>query len=88
MGERKMRQLDLKVVVPVDPPPLMTVEGYIPTTPGNVYLEGVDNDPDLVCVGAPYQEWFVQNSLGSLMSIHEVESDRVLGGMAQDSFQL
>jgi hypothetical protein len=33
----------------------------------------------------PYQEWFEQVSLGSLMSLHEVEGGRVMGGTAMDS---
>lgn len=88
MGERTVRQLGLEVVVPVDPPSLMTVEDYIPATPGDAYLEGVDYFPNLIRIGEPYQEWFTQNSLGSLMTIHEVEGGQVLGGVAQDSFQL
>jgi hypothetical protein len=88
MGERTVWQLGLEVVVPVDPPLSMTIEGYIPATPSDIYLEGVDYDSDLVRAGEPYQEWFVQNSLGSLIAIYEVESGRVLGGMAQDNFQL
>jgi hypothetical protein len=36
----------------------------------------------------PYQEWFEQVSLGSLMSLHEVESGRVMGGMAMDSHHI
>jgi hypothetical protein len=88
MGERTVRQLSLEAVVPVDPPSLMTIEDYIPATPRDAYLEGVDHFPDLVRIGVPYQEWFAQNSLGSLMALHEVEGGRVLGGVAQDSFQL
>ena len=88
MGERTVRQLSLEAVVPVDPPSLMTIEDYIPATPRDAYLEGVDHFPDLIRIGVPYQEWFAQNSLGSLMALHEVERGRVLGGVAQDSFQL
>ncbi len=33
MGERTVRQLGGEAVVPVDPPRLMTIEGYIPATP-------------------------------------------------------
>ena len=88
MGERTVRQLSLEAVVPVDPPSLMTIEDYIPATPRDAYLEGVDHFPDLIRIGVPYQEWFAQNSLGSLMALHEVEGGWVLGGVAQDSFQL
>ena len=33
----------------------------------------------------PHQEWFEQVSLGPLMSLHEVEGGRVMGGSAMDS---
>ena len=33
----------------------------------------------------PYQKWFEQVSLGSLMSLHEVEGGCVMGGIAMDS---
>jgi hypothetical protein len=88
MGERTIRQLGGKAVVPVDPPRLMTIEGYIPGTPSDSYMEGVDSNLDLVRVDVPYQEWFEQVSLGSLMSFHEVEGGRVMGGTAMDSHLL
>uniref|UniRef100_A0A2N9EFT8 Integrase catalytic domain-containing protein n=1 Tax=Fagus sylvatica TaxID=28930 RepID=A0A2N9EFT8_FAGSY len=77
-------ELGGKAVVPVDPPRLMTIEGYIPGTPSDSYMEGVDSNLDLVRVDVPYQEWFEQVSLGSLMSLHEVEGGRVMGGTAMD----
>ena len=83
-----MWQFSLEAIVLVDPPSLMTIEDYVPVTPIDAYLEGVDHFPDLVRVRVPYQEWFVQNSLGSLMALHEVEGSWVLGGVARDSFQL
>ena len=42
MGERTVRQLGGEAVVPVDPPRLMTIEGYIPDTPIDSYVAGVD----------------------------------------------
>ena len=36
----------------------------------------------------PYQEWFERVSLGSLISLHEVEGGRVMGGMAMDSHHI
>ena len=36
----------------------------------------------------PYQEWFEQVSLGSLISLHEVEGGRVMRGMAMDSHHI
>jgi hypothetical protein len=36
----------------------------------------------------PYQEWFEHISLGPLMSLHEVEGGRVMGGMAMDSHHI
>ena len=42
LGERTVRQFSLDIVIPVDPPPLMTIEAYIPDPPTDVYLEGVD----------------------------------------------
>ncbi len=85
MGERIVRQLGGEAVVPVDPPRLMTIEGYIPDTPIDSYVVGVDFHPDLVRTEVPDQEWFEQISLGPLMSLHEVEGGRVMGGMAMDS---
>ena len=85
MGERTVRQLGGKAVVPVDPPRLMTIEGYIPDTPIDSYVVGVDFHPDLVRTEVPDQEWLEQISLGPLMSLHEVEGGRVMGGMAMDS---
>uniref|UniRef100_A0A2N9FEA1 Aminotransferase-like plant mobile domain-containing protein n=1 Tax=Fagus sylvatica TaxID=28930 RepID=A0A2N9FEA1_FAGSY len=67
-------ELGLEVGVPMDPPLLMTIKDYIPATPGDAYLEGVDYFPDLIRIGELYQEWFMQNSLGSLMTIHEEEA--------------
>ena len=87
MGERTVWQLGGGAVVPVDPLPLMTIEGYIPDTPSNSYMAGVDYHPDLVRAEVPYQEWFELNSLGPLMSLHEVKGGRVMGGMAMDSHQ-
>lgn len=34
-------------------------EDYVLASPRDAYLEGVDQFPDLVRVGVPYQEWFV-----------------------------
>jgi hypothetical protein len=88
MGERTTRQLGGEAVVPVDPPRLMTIEGYIPRAPSESYVEGVDSYPGLVLVDEPYQEWFEQVSLGSLMSLHEVEGGWVMGGTAMDSHHI
>ena len=85
MGERTVQQLGGEAVVPVDPPRLMTIEGYIPRALSDSYVAGVDFYPDLVRADVPYQEWFEHVSLGSLMSLHEVERGRVMGGMAMDS---
>jgi hypothetical protein len=85
MGERTMRQVGGEAVVPVDPPQLMTIEGYIPHAPSDSYGEGVEAYPGLIQVNVPYQEWFEWVSLGSLMSLHEVEGGRVMGGTAMDS---
>uniref|UniRef100_A0A2N9FDV4 Aminotransferase-like plant mobile domain-containing protein n=1 Tax=Fagus sylvatica TaxID=28930 RepID=A0A2N9FDV4_FAGSY len=72
-----------EAIVPVDPPSLMTIESYIPEAPSDSYVEGVDSYPDLVRAEVPYQEWFTQNSLGPLMSVHEVEGGRVMGGVGR-----
>uniref|UniRef100_A0A2N9FCM5 Uncharacterized protein n=1 Tax=Fagus sylvatica TaxID=28930 RepID=A0A2N9FCM5_FAGSY len=63
----------------------MTIEGYIPRAPSDSFVEGVDAFPDLVRVDVPYQEWFEQVSLGPLMSLHEVEGGRVMGGTTMDN---
>uniref|UniRef100_A0A2N9IGX2 Aminotransferase-like plant mobile domain-containing protein n=1 Tax=Fagus sylvatica TaxID=28930 RepID=A0A2N9IGX2_FAGSY len=49
---------------------------------------GVSAYPSLVREGVSYQEWFEQVSLGSLMSLHEVEGGRVMGGVAMDSHHI
>jgi hypothetical protein len=85
LGERTVRQLGDEAVVPVDPSPLMTVEDYIPRAPSDPYIAGVSAYPSLVREDVPYQEWFERVSLGSLMSLHEVEGGRVMGGVAMDS---
>ena len=85
MGEKTIRQLGGEVVVLVDLPRLMTIEGYIPRAPSDSYVEGIDSYLGLVRVDEPYQEWFKQVSLGSLMSLHEVEGGRVMGRTAMDS---
>jgi hypothetical protein len=64
MGERTVRQLGGDAIVPVDPPSLMTIEGFIPDAPSHSYVEGVDFYPDLVRAEVSYQDWFTQNSLG------------------------
>jgi hypothetical protein len=88
LGERTVRQLGDEAVVPVDPSPLMTIEDYIPRAPSDPYIAGVSAYPSLVREGVPYQEWFEQVSLGSLMSLHEVEGGRVTGGVAMDSHHI
>jgi hypothetical protein len=85
MGERTIRQMGGKAVVPVDPPQLMTIEGYIPRALSDSYVGGVDAFLGLIQADVPYQEWFERVSLGSLMSLHEVEGGRVMGGTAMDS---
>ena len=85
MGERTTRQLGGDAVVPVDPPQLMTIEGYIPRAPVDSFVEGVEAYPDLVRADLPYREWFERFSLGPLMSLHEVEGGRVMGGAVMDS---
>ena len=67
MGERTVRQMGGEAIVPVDPPQLMSIEGYIPRDPHDSYVAGVDAYPDLIRVDVPYQEWFEQVSLGPLM---------------------
>jgi hypothetical protein len=88
LGERMVRQLGDEAVVPVDPSPLMTIEDYIPRAPSDPYIAGVSAYPSLVREGVPYQAWFEQVSLGSLMSLHEVEGGRVMGGVAMDSHHI
>jgi hypothetical protein len=88
LGERTVRQLGDEAIVPVDPSPLMTIEDYIPRAPSDPYIAGVSAYPSLVREGVPYQEWFEQVSLGSLMSLHEVEGGRVMGGVAMDSHHI
>jgi hypothetical protein len=66
----------------------MTIEDYIPRAPSDPYVIGVSAYPSLVREDVPYQEWFEQVSLGSLMSLHEVEGGRVMGGMAMDSHHI
>uniref|UniRef100_A0A2N9IIP4 Aminotransferase-like plant mobile domain-containing protein n=1 Tax=Fagus sylvatica TaxID=28930 RepID=A0A2N9IIP4_FAGSY len=56
--------------------------------PSDPYIAGVSAYPSLVREGVPYQEWFEQVSLGSLMSLHEVEGGRVMGGVAMDSHHI
>uniref|UniRef100_A0A2N9GYE0 Aminotransferase-like plant mobile domain-containing protein n=1 Tax=Fagus sylvatica TaxID=28930 RepID=A0A2N9GYE0_FAGSY len=73
---------------PETPPPLMTIEDYIPRAPSDPYIAGVSAYPSLVREGVSYQEWFEQVSLGSLMSLHEVEGGRVMGGVAMDSHHI
>ena len=85
MGERSLRQLGGEALVPVDPPQLMTIEDYIPRAPRDSYVEGVKAYPDLMRADVPYREWFEQVSLGPLMSLHEVEGGRVMGGSAMDN---
>uniref|UniRef100_A0A2N9GU10 Aminotransferase-like plant mobile domain-containing protein n=1 Tax=Fagus sylvatica TaxID=28930 RepID=A0A2N9GU10_FAGSY len=53
--------------------------------PSDPYIAGVSAYPSLVREDVPYQEWFERVSLGSLMSLHEVEGGRVMGGVAMDS---
>jgi hypothetical protein len=84
-GERTMRQMGGEAVVPVDPPQLMTIEDYIPRAPSDSYVEGVEAYPGLIQADVPYQEWFERVSLGSLISLHEVEGGRVMGGTAMDN---
>jgi hypothetical protein len=85
MGERSLRQLGGEALVLVDPPQLMTIEDYIPRAPSDSYVEGVEAYPDLIRADMPYQEWFERVSLGPLMSLHEVEGGRVMGGSAMDN---
>jgi hypothetical protein len=85
MGERTLRQLGGDALVPMDPPQLMTIEDYIPRAPSDSFVAGVEVYPALVLADVPYREWFEQVSLGSLMSLHEVEGGRVMGGSAMDS---
>jgi hypothetical protein len=66
----------------------MTIEDYIPRAPSDPYVVGVSAYPSLVREDVPYQEWFDRVSLGSLMSLHEVEGGRVMGGVAMDSHLL
>uniref|UniRef100_A0A2N9HC15 Aminotransferase-like plant mobile domain-containing protein n=1 Tax=Fagus sylvatica TaxID=28930 RepID=A0A2N9HC15_FAGSY len=61
---------------------------WIRTTRSWELLLGVSAYPSLVREGVPYQEWFEQVSLGSLMSLHEVEGGRVMGGVAMDSHHI
>ena len=42
----------------MDPHSLMTFEDYIPATPSDAYLEGMDYFLDLVRAWVLYQEWF------------------------------
>uniref|UniRef100_A0A2N9G1Y4 Aminotransferase-like plant mobile domain-containing protein n=1 Tax=Fagus sylvatica TaxID=28930 RepID=A0A2N9G1Y4_FAGSY len=42
MGERTVRQLGGDAIVPMDPPSLMTIKGYIQYAPSDSYVEGVD----------------------------------------------
>jgi hypothetical protein len=88
LAERTLRQLGGEAVVPADPSPLMTIEGYIPRAPSDPYVAGVSVYPGLVREDVPYQEWFERVSLGPLMSLHEVEGGRVMGGMAMDSHHI
>uniref|UniRef100_A0A2N9H5V3 Aminotransferase-like plant mobile domain-containing protein n=1 Tax=Fagus sylvatica TaxID=28930 RepID=A0A2N9H5V3_FAGSY len=66
-------------------PRLMTIEDYIPRAPSDSFVAGVEAYPALILADVPYGEWFEQVSLGSLMSLHEVEGGRVMGGSAMDS---
>ena len=51
-------------------------------------MAGVSAYPSLVREDVPYQEWFKQVSLGSLISLHEVEGGHAMGGMAMDSHHI
>uniref|UniRef100_A0A2N9EA97 Aminotransferase-like plant mobile domain-containing protein n=1 Tax=Fagus sylvatica TaxID=28930 RepID=A0A2N9EA97_FAGSY len=42
LAERTLRQLGGEAVVPADPSPLMTIEGYIPRAPSDPYVTGVE----------------------------------------------
>uniref|UniRef100_A0A2N9HSC2 Aminotransferase-like plant mobile domain-containing protein n=1 Tax=Fagus sylvatica TaxID=28930 RepID=A0A2N9HSC2_FAGSY len=87
MGERTLRQLGGDALVPVDPPQLMTIEDYIPRAPSDSFVAGVEAYPALILADVPYREWFEQVSLGSLMSLHELElsvsEDRYTADMAR-----
>jgi hypothetical protein len=48
LAERTLRQLGGEAVVPADPSPLMTIEGYIPRAPSDPYVMGVSVYPGLV----------------------------------------
>jgi hypothetical protein len=48
LAERTLRQWGGEATVPVDPPPLMTIEGYIPRDPSDPYVAGVSAYPSLV----------------------------------------
>ena len=54
MGEKTIRQLGGEVVVLMDLPRLMTIEGYIPRAPSDSYVEGIDSYLGLVRVDEPY----------------------------------
>uniref|UniRef100_A0A2N9J9R4 Aminotransferase-like plant mobile domain-containing protein n=1 Tax=Fagus sylvatica TaxID=28930 RepID=A0A2N9J9R4_FAGSY len=72
---------------PMDPPQLMTIEDYIPRAPSDSFVAGVEAYPALILADVPYREWFEQVSLGSLMSLHELElsvsEDRYTADMAR-----
>jgi hypothetical protein len=58
MAQRSIRQLDIDIVIPVDPPPVTTIEGYILDTLTDIYLARVDYFPSLVRSKILYHEWF------------------------------
>uniref|UniRef100_A0A2N9FQU8 Aminotransferase-like plant mobile domain-containing protein n=1 Tax=Fagus sylvatica TaxID=28930 RepID=A0A2N9FQU8_FAGSY len=75
MGERTIRQMGGEAVVPVDPPQLMSIEGYIPRDPSDSYVAGVDAYPDLIRADVPYQEWFEQPSLSVFWEVERLQNE-------------
>ena len=63
MGERTVRQMGSEAVVPVDPPQLISIEGYIPRDPRDSYVVGVDAYLDLIRADVPYREWLDRKSV-------------------------
>uniref|UniRef100_A0A2N9GK92 Aminotransferase-like plant mobile domain-containing protein n=1 Tax=Fagus sylvatica TaxID=28930 RepID=A0A2N9GK92_FAGSY len=89
LGERTVRQLGDEAVVPVDPSPLMTIEDYIPRAPSDPYIAGVSAYPSSGPRGCAIPGVVSSKFLwGSLMSLHEVEGGRVMGGVAMDSHHI
>jgi hypothetical protein len=66
LGERTLRQMDIPVYVPIDPPMVLTIKDYAPAEPRDAYRAGVDY-PKFILQGVSYPKWFSIHSLGPIL---------------------